>query len=612
MSPSKRATHGAVRSDTFAGMDPSDRERLRAQLRPHAPVHWLHPAQLVRVGAQVAAARTVGEFVARRENEAGLPAEFYDLSASDSDFWIDYAADVGDGFDPTYAIARSIAADTVPAQPDRPGTPAAPPHGDLLVLGGDETYPVASQTNYAERTTSVYRAALPERGDTSPALFAVPGNHDWYDGLTSFLRIFCQGWLSDVPFPGCQSASARWVDPVSRTADFVGGWRTLQSRSYFAARLPHNWWLWGTDIQFDGYIDAPQLAYFVEAATHLGADENLILCTGKPSWVGVGEREIPTLEDFVARTLGERADAVRLVCSGDRHHYSRYVPTGASGPAALVTCGGGGAYLSPTHVLPETVGFGRWSGDGDPDRIDGFRRVDAFPSPAESRRLSGRFWRLPFRNPMLGVMLGTVYAVLVWLLAGTQPGDTALARLAGYSLGETRFAPGSLPALVGCLAVLGATVALARPAGVLRPRTAVGLAHGLVQLLLCLAITYAVPDIEGHPLPVSVLITLGVGVVGGALSALLLATYFYLCQLRTDMHANELFAGLRIVDFKSYLRIRVGPDGATVYPLGLRSVPHRWLAGDAGPLLDAEHAVVPEAIDEPFTVAPRTTGAGTT
>ncbi|MGH3359349.1 MAG: hypothetical protein ACRDO7_11140, partial [Nocardioidaceae bacterium] len=116
-------------------------------------------------------------------------------------------------------------------------------------------------------------------------------------------------------------------------------------------------------------------------------------------------------------------------------------------------------------------------------------------------------------------------------------------------------------------------------------------------------------SVEGDPLPVSVAVTLVVGVVGGGAGALLLATYLFLGQRWTDMHANELFAGLRIEDFKSYLRIRIGPDGATVYPLGLRTVPHRWHRSDAGPLLDPAVAVVPEEIDEAFTVAPRATGS---
>ena len=101
------------------------------------------------------------------------------------------------------------------------------------------------------------------------ALLAIPGNHDWYDGLTNFVRIFCQD-------------------------GFVGGWKTRQRRSYFAARLPHGWWLWGVDIQFDTYIDKPQLDYFRAAGAGMKAGDRVILATGKPSWMKVAPgRPVP-------------------------------------------------------------------------------------------------------------------------------------------------------------------------------------------------------------------------------------------------------------------------------------------------------------------------------
>ena len=71
-----------------------------------------------------------------------------------------------------------------------------------------------------------------------PTVYAIPGNHDWYDGLTGFMRLFGQ--------------DDRWL----------GGWRTNQTRSYFAVELPHDWWLWGIDIQSDSLIDEPQLDFF--------------------------------------------------------------------------------------------------------------------------------------------------------------------------------------------------------------------------------------------------------------------------------------------------------------------------------------------------------------
>ncbi|UYM04503.1 metallophosphoesterase [Solicola gregarius] len=579
-------------------MDPSaaNRDRRRDGLRRLAPVRWLHPAQLVRVGAQVAQARMFGAFGARRENEAAQPAEMYDMSLPSEEVWIDYTADVGDGFDATYAVARSIAADPLPG-----GDPAAPPHGDLLVLGGDETYPVASESNYEARTASVYGAALPDLGPASPAMLAVPGNHDWYDGLTAFLRTFCQGWLADVPLPIPRKGTVRMVDPHRRTSAFVGGWRTVQSRSYFAVRLPYGWWLWGTDIQFDTYIDAPQLAYFAEAATHVGEDDNIIICTAKPTWVD--PRGSDTIEQFLGKTLGDRADAVRLICSGDRHHYSRYTRPAPVGPAALVTCGGGGAYLSPTHHLPETVRFGRWADDEGPE----FRRTQTFPDAADSRRISRRFWQLPWRNPALTVMLGPVYIVLLWLLAATQPGDGALDRLLGYSLADTRLAPASLPALFGCLLVGAATLGLARPRRDDGWRAVAGVAHGAAHLALLVVATYAVGAVAwpGNAFVASVLLTVVGSAACGIIGANVLATYLFLCQVRRDLHGNELFAGLRVEDFKSYLRLRVGPDGVRIYPVGLRTVPHRWRPSAEGPLLDPVGGSAPELIEEPFTIPPR-------
>ena len=137
--------------------------------------------------------------------------------------WLDHVADLGDGFDPTYTVARLLAADAVEVDPPE-GTQGAPlhlPRGRLLVLGGDEVYPTPSSTGYEDRTKGPYRAALPPGAvDPAPFLVALPGNHDWYDGLTAFLRLFAQRRP-------------------------LGGWRTAQTRSYFAVELPQRWWLVG-------------------------------------------------------------------------------------------------------------------------------------------------------------------------------------------------------------------------------------------------------------------------------------------------------------------------------------------------------------------------------
>ena len=117
-----------------------------------------------------------------------------------------------------------------------------------------------------------------------PHLFAIPGNHDWYDGLTSFTRLFTQ-------------------------RSWIGAWRTRQRRSYFALRLSDRWWLWATDIQFDTYIDGPQLEYFRKASADLKDGHRVILATAKPSWVGGEARPRTRAEE--GRRLGRRSRSSR-------------------------------------------------------------------------------------------------------------------------------------------------------------------------------------------------------------------------------------------------------------------------------------------------------------
>jgi hypothetical protein len=128
------------------------------------------------------------------------------------------------------------------------------------VMGGDQVYPFASREGYKERLVDSYACALPHTGPPHPVLFALPGNHDWYDGLVSFTRLFCQG---------------RWI----------GGWQTVQRRSYFALKLPHRWWLWGVDVQLESDIDQPQLEYFCKVADEMIEGDRVILAIAEPHWI---------------------------------------------------------------------------------------------------------------------------------------------------------------------------------------------------------------------------------------------------------------------------------------------------------------------------------------
>jgi hypothetical protein len=152
---------------------------------PQRAVRWLSPGVLTGTGVRALLATIFGSYSDKREMQAVLPSvvhEHDDLP----EMWFDFAADVGDGFDATYSVASLLAAPSVTVG----GTEL--PRGRLLVLGGDEVYPVASARGYEDRTKGPYRAALPVSSEPRPVILALPGNHDWYDGLTAFLRAFTQ------------------------------------------------------------------------------------------------------------------------------------------------------------------------------------------------------------------------------------------------------------------------------------------------------------------------------------------------------------------------------------------------------------------------------------
>src|SRR5215210_2226140 len=368
----------------------------------HRAVRWLNPGMLLETAKFVLLSSVFGTYADKREVQASaVTPPFLDHSAG-TEMWVDYVSDIGDGFDATYSVAYLLAQpklDVARIDDDAgPGETSPTTRGTLLVMGGDQVYPSASAQAYEEKTKGPYNAALPH-ADDPPALFAVPGNHDWYDGLTSFLRFFCQG-------------------------GWVGGWKTEQRRSYFAVKLPQRWWLLGIDIQFDTYIDAPQIDYFRAVAEEIKDGDGIILCTAKPSWVEGGRADskaYATLDYFISVVLGKSPDQVRLMLSGDAHHYARY--TEIDGERSLVTCGGGGAYLSATSrddepliLPPETLQADRV----DPPPGAKFAWRAAYPTPEESRRMAVRILdRLPRRNPGFVALMVAAQALLSYVIVAS-------------------------------------------------------------------------------------------------------------------------------------------------------------------------------------------------
>src|SRR4051812_409922 len=77
-------------------------------------VGWYDPLQLIRTAMQVAVSTLFGRNAAYRLIEAlAQPTHTETVVTPDvnGDVWIDYVADLGDGWNSTYAIAQSVAQD---------------------------------------------------------------------------------------------------------------------------------------------------------------------------------------------------------------------------------------------------------------------------------------------------------------------------------------------------------------------------------------------------------------------------------------------------------------------------------------------------------------------
>jgi len=534
-------------------------------------VGWFDPAQLVRTGVDV----VISAIFARNSDRRVLDALSHpsadpaDYSARD-ELWLDYVADTGDGFDSTYAVAHALAQPELEVVVD--GVRRTTRRGDVLVFGGDAVYPVASREGYEHRLTAAYRTALPETSPPYPKVFAVAGNHDWYDSLVAFTRIFCTG--------GKRRFAA---------------WQTHQSRSYFAVKLPHGWWLIGVDVQLESDIDDPQLEYFRQIADSMAPDDRIILCTAEPYWIyeqryrqfdrDITERNLAFLEQ---RIFGKR---VAVFMAGDLHHYRRH--TNDAG-RHKITAGGGGAFLFPTHVDLDEVR----------ELKEGYRYQTSFPAPETSRKLSRRLLSFASINPSFGYLTALFYLLFAMAIKvdighlGLRDVGQALHVVAAGILNS------EIALFWGLLLVFGFYFFTETHDPKFRRWG--GLAHATAHLIASFLLgwfgLYASVTWMALPLnSISQIIATGVliGVGGYVIGPTIMGAYLYVSMNWFRRHAGELSA-LKCEDHKSWVRMHFTSTGDLhIHALGIDAVPRRW--AEATPTPDAPSLLVPA--DEKATAA---------
>lgn len=213
-----------------------------------AMTNWYDPRQLSATALKALVSGTFASYADKRELQAALgkgnvPLDYSldaDTGVPVDELWIDFISDTGDGFNSTYTVAdleaRHLQLKLNPAYSGTRKTEITEwdlPAGNILLLGGDQVYPTPSMQAYENRFKVPFRAASNKHhqaGKPGYKMFAIPGNHDWYDGLGSFIKLFCQHRR-------------------------IGQWQTEQSRSYYALKLTADLWIWATDVQLNSDID---------------------------------------------------------------------------------------------------------------------------------------------------------------------------------------------------------------------------------------------------------------------------------------------------------------------------------------------------------------------
>lgn len=580
-------------------------------------VVWFNPVQLTRTGIKVLLSELFGSYADKREIQAALypdhsPGTLFHDYSSNSELWIDYLADTGDGFNSTYTMAKLLSRKK--CEHSFNGSQVATERGRLLVLGGDQVYPAASRKEYDNRLIGPFRSALPwvdENNSDAPHLYAIPGNHDWYDGLTSFLRLFCQ---------------ERWI----------GGWKTQQRFSYFAIKLSRQWWLWGVDIQLDSDIDQPQLRYFSKIAeAHMKKGDKVILCSATPSWVENGSRAYRNLVFFEQKTIAPYQGEIKVMLSGDLHHYCRYHSIAGAEPDGArekIISGGGGAYTAPTHWMPEKLVLSESDGP-DQKKTVVYQRAGIFPDIQQSRRLRYGVLRFHMLNPWYGGIFAGLYLLYAWLLqsASISLGNNSVSfveAVQAYSpfifthfgivyqeyLKVLEYSPATV--LLTFL-IIGGLIAFSGWRKVLH--IFAGLIHGVGHITLNIFLIWVFaylnlkiffPALNHNSIWHVLLITGQMLLVGGLLGGFLTGVYLLIAERfpGLHLHAEEVFSAQHIEDYKNFLRLHIDKsEQLTIFPVGVTKVMKKWkfnpeAAGGQSWFEEAEGRIETHLIEEPIVI----------
>jgi hypothetical protein len=376
------------------------------------------------------------------------------------EFWFDYIADTGDGQRGVYGVGCLCLSDlwltedktgaAVNFKVADATKETLLPRGSFLFIGGDTAYHVADYSSIHERFQTPFRWAFAsvrefmikhygltanaekyfiseretipiliegkfnekwdgtlskrnpndpdEFWDTEPLrpIFGVPANHDYYDDLDGFNRLFRR--------PPFETVEENRIDPKYSDALplKIPTFKREQEASYTALRLPFGWWFLGIDSENEK-LDFRQRVFFKQVLEKW-RPKKIIVSTPEPTTVFgrkcAEDDKTATYVKAITESIGlqqpflndgkfspiktdsgevavERGEYCRLDLSGDVHHYARYwgpenkdfgQKEHASENYASLVAGGGGAFFDSTGTL---IGKSKVTKNGKQETVAG-------------------------------------------------------------------------------------------------------------------------------------------------------------------------------------------------------------------------------------------------
>jgi uncharacterized membrane protein HdeD (DUF308 family)/3',5'-cyclic AMP phosphodiesterase CpdA len=274
----------------------------------------------------------------------------------------------------------------------------------FVVLSSDVVYPTGAMRDYEGKFW------LPFKGVAKP-VYAIPGNHDWYDALEAFNATFLTPAAARAAIGARVNADLNISTTTQeRIEELIGQAERLRheygvptgfQRAPFFDVQTDRFALLAVDTGIVKRVD-PEEQRWLDAALARARGKLTMAVLGHPFYAG-GADQRPGYEDFAALYRQLTAAGVNVVIAGDTHDLEHYTePPDASGYALQhMVNGGGGAYLSFGSALawPSEPALGSWafypSSRAVVDKIQRYtpwwkrpawwwtRSVDAWPFSAE-------------------------------------------------------------------------------------------------------------------------------------------------------------------------------------------------------------------------------------